>query len=166
LMGVLRAAVSLVMLSYASIRDIQHCEVSDAVWFYGLISAAAFMVYELSIGTLWLSQQALSLSVMAAMCIIYRVLRLFGDADLLCFMTVTALNPTLPPYYLVTMSGVAGVFMWLWNKRELREDYKTEVLDCPPFNTPPISFEEYKEQPYIPAIAAGYVLVLAGRWLC
>jgi hypothetical protein len=117
-----RTLLAVTMLAYGSYRDIRTREIHDMVWI--VFGGAGFLLasYELFVGSLTLRQLLTSLGFMVLLMILLGFLRLFGEADLLAFVTLSILHPQAPKYLsstwipplfaftLVSNTAIVGIF--------------------------------------------------------
>lgn len=93
-----RTILSIAMLGYASYKDLKTREIHDYVWMFPALGGAVLGVYEVIIGTLSLADIILSVGFMAVLSGVLWYLKLFGEADLLAFLTLSIIHPRTPSF--------------------------------------------------------------------
>ncbi len=102
-----RTLISLGMLGYASYKDIKTREIHDMVWIVPAGAGLLMDAYELLAGDITLQGLLFSVGFMVALSGILWYLSLFGEADLIAFITLAVLHPRTPLYDYV---GYAPIF--------------------------------------------------------
>jgi hypothetical protein len=98
LIDYIRTLLSFSMLGYASYQDIKTREIHDIVWIIPSAIGLILNIYELFIGSLSLRGALISIGFMVILSGILWVLRLFGEADLIAFLTLSIIHPRTPSY--------------------------------------------------------------------
>jgi preflagellin peptidase FlaK len=122
LIDYIRAIISVSMLGYASYRDLKTREIHDMVWVIPGAIGVAMDAYELVVGNLILQGALLNIGFMVVLSGVLWYFSLFGEADLIAFVTLAVIQPRTPVYgfagytpllfafTLVANSAIAGVF--------------------------------------------------------
>lgn len=98
LIDYIRTLISLSMLGYASYKDIKTREINDMVWIISAGAGLIFDIYELHVGEITLQGTIISIGFMAVLSGVLLYLSLFGEADLIAFITLAILHPRTPLY--------------------------------------------------------------------
>ncbi|MFC1803703.1 A24 family peptidase C-terminal domain-containing protein [Thermoproteota archaeon] len=118
----IRALISITMLGYASYKDMKTREIQDIVWIVPGAVGLLLGVYELFLGSISLQGVLFSIGFMVMLSGILWFLRLFGEADLIAFVTLAVIHPRTPVYgfigdpplffsfTLIANSAIAGLF--------------------------------------------------------
>ncbi len=121
LIDYIRAIISISMLGYASYKDVKTREIHDMVWIAPGALGLIIDAYELYIGDITLQGVLLSVGFMVALSGILWYFRLFGEADLIAFVTLAIIQPRVPvfnyigyppiffSFTLIANSALAGV---------------------------------------------------------
>ena len=99
-----RIFLSLTMLGYGSYKDVETREIHDLLWLIFGGMGLLIDAYEIYTGALSLRYFGFAMGFILVTCALLYVLRLFGEADLLAFITITILQPA-PPRHLLWMWG-------------------------------------------------------------
>lgn len=94
----IRSALALGMLGYASYKDLETREIHDIVWILPGVAALLLDIYEVLNGTLGLREAGLSIGFMVLLSGVLWFLQLFGEADLIAFVTLAVIHPRTPQY--------------------------------------------------------------------
>jgi preflagellin peptidase FlaK len=86
------------MLGYASYKDVKTREIHDMVWIVPGAVGLLLDVYELFFGIISLQGVLFSVGFMVILSGVLWFLRLFGDADLIAFVTLAVIHPRTPVY--------------------------------------------------------------------
>ena len=118
----LRVVVSVIMLGYASYKDLKTREIHDIVWIVPAAIGVALDSYELVVGNLTWMGALLNIGFMAVLSGVLWYFSLFGEADLIAFIALAVIQPRTPVYgfagytpvlfafTLVANSALAGIF--------------------------------------------------------
>jgi prepilin signal peptidase PulO-like enzyme (type II secretory pathway) len=93
---ILRLLMTATMLAFAGYKDFKYREVSDWVWIIFVALALPLDAYELWMGTLSITSLALAIGFSAVLAIGGWYFSLFGEADLLAFLAISVISPTMP----------------------------------------------------------------------
>jgi prepilin signal peptidase PulO-like enzyme (type II secretory pathway) len=93
---ILRLLITGTMLAFAGYKDFKYREVSDWIWIIFVALALPLDAYELWTGSLSISSIALAIGFSAALAIGGWFFSLFGEADLLAFLAISVISPTMP----------------------------------------------------------------------
>ena len=96
LLDYVRALMSVSMLGYASYKDVKTREIHDIVWIVPAALGVIIDAYELYVGDITLQDALLSVGFMVALSGILWYFRLFGEADLIAFITLAVIQPRVP----------------------------------------------------------------------
>ena len=96
LIDYIRAIISVSMLGYASYKDVKTREIHDIVWIVPAALGVIIDAYELYVGDITLQGALLSVGFMVALSGILWYFRLFGEADLIAFITLAVIQPRVP----------------------------------------------------------------------
>lgn len=117
----IRTLISIIMLGYASFKDIKTREIHDIIWIIPGATGLILDIYELFLGSLSLREAIFSIGFMIVLSGILWILRLFGEADLIAFLTLSIIHPRTPSYgfrgytpilfsfTLIANSAIAGI---------------------------------------------------------
>ena len=94
----LRTGICMTMLVYASYKDLKTREINDLLWIIFAAIGLAIDGYEIYLGTLSIQGLALSIGFMVVVGATLSLLRLFGGADLLAFITLVTIQPKSPVF--------------------------------------------------------------------
>lgn len=86
------------MLSYASYKDIKTREIHDITWIIPSIIGAVFCIYEIYMGYLQLNIALINIGFMVMLSLVLWFLSLFGEADLLAFISLSIIHPRVPSF--------------------------------------------------------------------
>ena len=96
-------AFSLLILAYASYRDIKQRTVPNKVWLLMLLVGFPFVLYYiLSIGTPYIIRVAWSLGVTSALCYLFFRFHLIGGADAKSLICIAAIFPIHPQFFILS----------------------------------------------------------------
>ena len=98
LIDYLRAVISVAMLGYASYKDLKTREIHDIVWIVPAALGFVLDIYEVYVGTLTLTGALISIGFMVVLSGILWYLSLFGEADLIAFVTLAVIHPRTPQF--------------------------------------------------------------------
>lgn len=98
LLDQLRTLIALSMLSYAAYKDLKTREVHDRVWVIGAALGFILSIYEVFFGTLSYIQIIISAGFMLGLGGVLGYLKLFGEADILAFITLSIIHPKAPVF--------------------------------------------------------------------
>lgn len=98
LIDYIRVIISVAMLGYASYKDIKTREIHDIVWIIPAALSLVIDVYEIYVGNLTVTGALLSIGFMVVLSGILWYLSLFGEADLIAFMTLAIIHPRTPQF--------------------------------------------------------------------
>jgi hypothetical protein len=93
-----RTVLSIVMLGYASYKDLKTREIHDYVWLFPAAGGVVLGIYELFIGTISLIDIGISVGFMGVLSGILWYFQLFGEADLLAFIALSIIHPRTPGF--------------------------------------------------------------------
>ncbi len=93
---IFRVSMTVVMLAFAGYKDFKYREVSDWIWIIFVVIGLPLDVYEILTGSLSITSFTLALAFSAILAIGGWVFSLFGEADLLAFLVISVLSPTMP----------------------------------------------------------------------
>lgn len=153
LIDYLRAIISVGMLGYASFKDLRTREIHDYVWLFPALGGASLMVYEVFVGSLTLVNVSVSVGFMLILSGLLWYLQLFGGADLIAFVTLSAIHPRTPlfnfigyrpiifSFTLIANSALAGLFAAVYT-------FASNILTS---RSKPL-FEDYQRTPFITKI--------------
>jgi len=96
LIDYLRVIISVAILGYASYKDIKTREIHDVVWIIPAALGLVMDVYEIYVGTLTVTGALISIGFMVVLSGILWYLSLFGEADLIAFVTLAVIHPRTP----------------------------------------------------------------------
>jgi len=96
LLDYIRALISVSMLGYASYKDVKTREIHDMVWIAPGALGVIIDAYELYVGDITLQGALLSVGFMVALSGILWYFKLFGEADLIAFVTLVVIQPRVP----------------------------------------------------------------------
>jgi len=101
---IVAVAFSLLVLVYASYRDIKQRTVPNKVWLLMLLVGVSFVLYYiLSIGVPYIIRVAWSLGVTSALCYLFYRFHLFGGADAKSLISIALLFPTHPQFAILSL---------------------------------------------------------------
>ena len=98
LIDYLRVIISVAMLGYASYKDIKTREIHDIVWIVPAALGLILDVYEIYVGNLTITGALASIGFMVILSGILWYLSLFGEADLIAFITLAVIHPRTPMF--------------------------------------------------------------------
>ena len=98
LIDYIRTIISVVMLGYASYKDIKTREIHDIVWIVPAALGLIMAVYEIYVGSLTVVGAIISIGFMVILSGILWFLSLFGEADLIAFVTLAVIHPRTPQF--------------------------------------------------------------------
>jgi hypothetical protein len=93
---ILRVSMTVAMLTYAGYKDFKYREVSDWIWIIFVALGLPLDAYEIWMGSLSITSLAFAIAFSVVLAIGGWVFSLFGEADLLAFLVISVLNPTMP----------------------------------------------------------------------
>jgi hypothetical protein len=93
---ILRLLMTVTMLAFAGYKDFKYREVSDWIWIIFVVLALPLDAYELWMGSLSITSLALAIGFSAVLAIGGWFFSLFGEADLLAFLAISVISPTMP----------------------------------------------------------------------
>lgn len=96
ILAAVRTILAILMLGYASYKDVKSREVSDLVWILFGAVGVAVDAYEVHVGALGVMPLLAAVGFMVVFALLSGYLGLFGGADLLAFITIGLLCPTTP----------------------------------------------------------------------
>lgn len=96
----IRTFLALIMLTFASYKDVKTREIHDVVWLTFGGAGLILNIYEVLSGFLNLRQLLISVGFMSFLMIVLGYFKLFGEADLLAFIALSLLHPKAPGYLL------------------------------------------------------------------
>lgn len=100
---ILKVALSLLVLAYASYRDIKQRTVPNKIWLLMLPVGFPFVLYDiLSNGATDILRVLLSLGITSALCYLFFRLHLFGGADAKCLICIALIFPVHPQFVVFT----------------------------------------------------------------
>jgi hypothetical protein len=103
------------MLGYASYQDIKTREVHDMVWIIPTTLGLIIAAYELYIGDLTIIHTLISIGLMLILSGILWYLSLFGEADLIAFVTLAVIHPRTPLYGFLGYTPIIFSFTLITN---------------------------------------------------
>lgn len=109
-LDLLRVSLSLMMLSYASWRDVKTREISDRIWIIFLTPALGLDFYEICIGGLNVFQFILSIIFSFVTSFSLAYFGLFGGADFKAFVVLSLLQPVQPRFINPLLNVVSGIY--------------------------------------------------------
>ncbi len=98
LLDYIRTIISVSMLGYASYKDVKTREIHDIVWIIPAAIGLIIDVYELYLGNITVRGVLFSVGFMVALSGILWYFSLFGEADLIAFVTLAIIHPRVPVY--------------------------------------------------------------------
>jgi hypothetical protein len=98
LIDYIRTIISVAMLGYASYKDIKTREIHDIVWIVPAGLGLVIDIYELYIGNITVTGALASIGFMVILSGILWYLSLFGEADLIAFITLAVIHPRTPMF--------------------------------------------------------------------
>lgn len=98
LIDYLRTLISVSMLAYASYKDVKTREIHDLTWIIPSTIGAVLCVYEIYIGYLNLNIAMMNVGFMVILSLVLWFLSLFGEADLLAFVSLSIIHPRVPSF--------------------------------------------------------------------
>jgi hypothetical protein len=122
LIDYIRVIISVSMLGYGSYKDVKTREIHDVVWIVPAALGLVIDAYELYIGDITLQGALFSVGFMVVLSGILWYFRLFGEADLIAFVTLAVIQPRVPvfnyigypplffSFTLIANSALAGLF--------------------------------------------------------
>lgn len=123
----LRTLISVAMLGYAAYKDLKTREIYDMVWVVPGAVGLILGVYEVLNGYLTVTQMLISIGFMVILSGVLWFFQLFGEADLIAFVTLAIIHPRTPQYgfigytpllfsfTLVANSALSGLFTALYS---------------------------------------------------
>ncbi len=94
----IRTLLAIGMLGYASYKDLKTREIYDMVWVIPGTIGLIIDIYEVFNGNLSLTNALVSIGFMVILSGILWFLQLFGEADLIAFVTLAVIHPSTPDY--------------------------------------------------------------------
>ena len=98
LIDYIRTVLAISMLGYASYKDLKTREIYDMVWVVPGAIGLLIDIYEVFNGNLNLTNALVSIGLMVILSGILWFLQLFGEADLIAFVTLAVIHPSTPDY--------------------------------------------------------------------
>jgi len=98
LIDYIRVIISVGMLGYASYKDIKTREIHDIVWIVPAAFGFLLSIYEIYVGNLTIGGVLMSIGFMVVLSGILWYLSLFGEADLIAFVTLAVIHPRTPQF--------------------------------------------------------------------
>jgi hypothetical protein len=103
------------MLVYASYKDLKTREIHDIVWLIPGTIGLLLNIYELFLGTISLQEVIFSVGFMLILSGLLWFLKLFGEADLLAFLTLSIIHPKTPSYDYIGYTPILFSFTLIAN---------------------------------------------------
>lgn len=94
----IRTILAISMLGYASYKDLKTREIYDTVWVIPGVIGLLIDIYEVFTGELSIASAIVSIGFMVILSGILWYLQLFGEADLIAFVTLAVIHPSTPDY--------------------------------------------------------------------
>ena len=98
LIDYVRTLISIIMLGYASYKDIKTREIHDMTWIIPSAIGVVICIYEIYLGYLQINIALINIGFMLILCLVLWFLSLFGEADLLAFLALSIIHPRAPSY--------------------------------------------------------------------
>lgn len=93
-----RTILAISMLGYASYKDLKTREIYDIVWAIPGAIGLIIDIYEVFTGNLSITNALVSIGFMVILSGILWYLQLFGEADLIAFVTLAVIHPSTPDF--------------------------------------------------------------------
>lgn len=94
----IRSALAIGMLGYAAYKDLETREIYDMVWVIPGVIALLLNIYEVINGSLGVQEALFSIGFMVVLSGMLWFFQLFGEADLIAFVTLAVIHPRTPLY--------------------------------------------------------------------
>lgn len=111
----LRSVITLCMLGYAAYKDLKTREIYDIVWVIPAAFGLIIDIYEVYTGNLTVTQAGISIGFMVILSGALWFLQLFGEADLIAFVTLAVLHPRTPDFGFIGYTPILFSFTLVAN---------------------------------------------------